>query len=245
MSLWAGRDPRALALVAVALSLGVVAAPAGRALLLLPGVLALLLTAGAGRRRLGQVLRAVLVLWLLSFLANAFLIPGTRVGPEGLGILRPTFEGAAAGLRHGARLAALTGIATWAAVTVSALDLAASLEWGLRRVPPLRRRAHRALVPIVLALRLLPAFLLEAERLLEVDRLREGPRRGPAGLARMARLAPVWMVTIVDRAEALALTLTLRGYRPEVERGFARTFRFGWIDWGILALGVGGAVWLP
>jgi len=245
VTLWTGRDPRALTAVAVALSLGVVAAPAGRACLVLPGVLVLLLTAGAGRHRLGQLLRAVLVLWLLSFLANAFLIPGTRVGPEFLGIFRPTLEGAAAGLRHGARLAALTGLGAWAAVTVSALDLAASLEWGLRGIPPLRRQAHRALVPIVLALRMLPAFLLEAERLLEVDRLRGGPRRGLAGVARIARLAPVWMVTIVDRAEALALTLTLRGYAPEVERGFARTFRFGWIDWGVLVLGVGGAVWLP
>jgi energy-coupling factor transport system permease protein len=160
----------------------------------------------------------VAVLWLLSLLANAFLIPGERPGPEMLRWARPTREGITAGLAQGARLAVLTAIASWAAATTRTLELASSLEWSVRRVPGLRRRAHRALLPVVLSLRLLPLLLDEARRLLDVDRLRRGPRRGWSGARRVAGLGPVWVLLVVERAEALALALTLRGYRPDRER---------------------------
>jgi energy-coupling factor transporter transmembrane protein EcfT len=97
---------------------------------------------------------------------------------------------------------------------------------------------------VVLGLRMIPLFVEEAGRMLEVDRLRSGPEGRRGRLRRLAALGPVWMVTVVERADALALALTLRGYRPDVERGFARAYRWRWTDWGLMALGGAGIAYL-
>ena len=110
MSFWSHRDPRAKTLAALALSFALAVAPVSRTLILLPGVLILLLTAGLDRRQVWKVIQATLLLWGLSFVANAFLMPGVRVGPEGLGWFRPTEEGIRAGFGHGARLACLAAL---------------------------------------------------------------------------------------------------------------------------------------
>jgi energy-coupling factor transporter transmembrane protein EcfT len=212
----------------------------------LPVFLLLLGTTGVPAARFGSLLRGVGLLWFLSVVANAFLVSGTRLGPEGLGWARPTVEGLRAGLQSGARLAGLAALGAWLAETTQVLDLAASLEWGTRGTPALRRRVHRILLPMVLAVRLVPALVDEARRLLEVDSLRRGPRTRWAALARLAALSPLWMVLVLERAESLALALTLRGYDPERPRGFARAYRWRVPDWGLFAAGVAallGAGW--
>ena len=244
MTFWSARDPRAKVFLALALSLALVFAPTRRVLPLLPVAALLLATAGLDRRRLAALARAVLLLWFLSLLANAFFVPGERLGPALLGPLRPTRLGLEMGLQQGARLALLSALAAWAAAVTGALELVGSVEWSLRRWPALRRRAHGALFPVVLSLRLLPMLLGEARRLLDVDRLRGGPRRGLGGVRRAAGLAPLWVVTVVERADALALALTLRGYRGDGERGFARRFRMGWPDWGLVTAALAALFYL-
>ena len=237
MNLWKHCDPRATTFFAIAISLVLVLIPPVRAWFFLPLALFLLISAGMSRRTFVSLLRAVFALWLLSFVFNALLIPGPRVGPEWLGVLRPTTTGLRAGLDHGARLAGLAALGTWLAATTSVLDLAASLEWMTRGIPPLRRALHRALLPVVLAVRLVPLLVDEGRRLLEVDRLRRGPEGRLRALLRLARLAPLWMVLVVERAELLAQALLLRGYDPERARGFARAYRMGAIDWTLVIVG--------
>jgi len=237
-------DPRAKMAAAVLWSVAVSVAPGGRALWAVPFGAGLVAVAGLDRRVLARVVKGTLLLWALSFLANAFLIGGERIGPEALGWFRPTREGLAAGTAQGGRLAVLAAISTWLVATTGALELAASLEWTVRGRPGLRRKAHRALLPAVLALRAVPLFLEEAERLLAIDRLRGGGTSGLRRLQRLAALVPVWVLGVVDRAESLALTLLLRGYDPDRERGFARSFRFRPRDWALLGCGVVGAVLL-
>jgi energy-coupling factor transport system permease protein len=238
VSFWKRRDPRAKTLFAIAVSFALAVAPGARALLVLPLAAVFLATAGLDRGRLLKVMLAVAVLWALSLLANAFLISGIRMGPELLGWARPTREGLIAGFDHGARLAALAFFSAWVVSTTEALDLAGSAEWTVRRWPALRQAAHRALLPVVLGLRMIPLFVEEARRILEVDRLRRGPRGKKRRVRRLARLAPVWMVTVVEKADALALALTLRGYRPGAERGFARSYRWGIWDWALAGTGL-------
>jgi energy-coupling factor transporter transmembrane protein EcfT len=236
-----GHDPRAVVLAALVAAFAVAAAPGGRLLVALPLVPALGIVAGLDARRWRALLRSVLVLWVLSFLANAWLVPGTRWGPAELGWARPTVEGMRAGLGHGARLVLLAALGVWSAALVEPLDLARSLEWSVRRRRRARRRVHRSLVPVVLAAGMLPLFLEEARRLADVDRLRGG--RG--GLRAAARLAPLWLTLVVERADALALALTLRGYRPDgPERGFARAYRLGPADAMVLAASAVLAVFL-
>ena len=237
MTLWQKRDPRATTFFAIAISLSLVLIPPVRAWFFLPLVIFLLVGAGVTRSTFVALLRAVFALWLLSFVFNALLIPGPRVGPEWLGPVRPTSTGLRAGLDHGARLAGLAGLGTWLATTTSVLDLAASLEWMTRGIPPVRRTLHRALLPVVLAVRLVPLLVDEGRRLLEVDRLRRGPQGRLRAFLRLARLAPLWMVLVVERAEILAQALVLRGYDPERERGFARAYRFAVIDWMLVIVG--------
>ncbi len=244
MTVWSARDPRGKVFLALVLSFALAFAPTRRVWPLAPAALLLVATSGLDRRQLAAMARAVLILWGLSLLANAVFIPGERLGPAALGWLRPTRQGLEMGLVQGLRLAVLAAVAGWAAATTGALELAGSLEWSLRRWPALRRRAHRALFPVVLSLRILPLLLAEARRLLDVDRLRGGPRRGLRAIGRVASLAPLWLVTVVERADDLALALTLRGYRIDGERGFARRFRMGPLDWGVVLAAVGAAVYL-
>jgi energy-coupling factor transport system permease protein len=237
VNLWQNRDPRAKTYFAIAQSLLLVLVPAIRAWLFLPLIVYLLVTAGVPRDKFIALVRAVLALWILSFVFNAFLIPGPRVGPEWLRWLRPTTTGLKAGLDHGARLAGLAGIGAWLAATTGVFDLAASIEWSLRGWPWLRRQAHRALMPIVLAVRLVPLLVDEGRRLVEIERLRHGAPQKTRAIKRLAQLAPLWMVLVVERAERLAEALVLRGYDPDRPRSFARGYRMGVLDWGLVVLG--------
>ena len=237
MNLWASRDPRAKTLFALLVGLALVLVPSGRSWWIAIPTMGLLVTAGVPRRRLVTLLKGVLLLWGLSLLANAYLRGGTRVGPEWLGGLRPVGEGLHDGLGSGARLGGLAALGAWLAETTRALDLTGSLEWGVRRVSRARITVHRTLFPVLLALRLVPLLVEEARRLLEIERLRGGNRGRLASVARVGRLAPLWVTLVVERAEALALALALRGYDPERPRGFARSYRWRAGDWGLVALG--------
>jgi len=237
VNLWRDRDPRAKTYFAIAQSVLLVLVPASRAWLFLPLILYLLITAGVPREKFVALIKAVLALWLLSFIFNAFLIPGPRVGPEWLKVLRPTTTGIRAGLDHGARLAGLAGLGAWLAATTGVLDLAASLEWSVRGWPRLRRQAHKVLMPVVLGVRLVPLLVDEGRRLIEIDRLRSGSQGKGRAIKRLAQLAPLWMVLVIERAEGLAEALVLRGYDPDRPRSFARAFRMGVLDWALVLFG--------
>jgi len=237
VNVWGARDPRAKVYFAIALSLLLVLVPAIRAWFFIPLIVYLLVTAGVPRDRFLALVRAVLALWILSFVFNAFLIPGPRVGPEWLQWFRPSTTGLRAGLDHGARLAGLAGIGAWLAATTGVLDLAASIEWSMRGWPWLRRQAHKALMPIVLSVRLVPLLVDEGRRLVEIDRLRHGASGKGRAVKRLAQLAPLWMVLVVERSERLAEALVLRGYDPDRPRSFARGYRMGVLDWGLVLLG--------
>jgi energy-coupling factor transport system permease protein len=237
VNLWGGRDPRAITYFAIALSVLLVLVPAVRAWFFLPLIVYLLVTAGVPREKFAALVRAVLALWILSFVMNAFLIPGPRVGPEWLRFLRPSTTGLRAGLDHGARLAGLAGLGAWLAATTGVLELAASIEWSVRGWPWLRRQAHKALMPIVLAVRLVPLLVDEGRRLIEIERLRHGSLGKGRAVKRLAQLLPLWMVLVVERAERLAEALVLRGYDPERPRSFARGYRMGVLDWGLVLFG--------
>jgi energy-coupling factor transport system permease protein len=238
MNLWASRDPRAKTFFAIAAGLALAIAPAARVWIALPAALLLLLSTGVPAPRFLSLLRGVAILWLLSMVANAYLWGGPRLGPEALGWLRPSAEGLKSGFMHGARLGAMAALGAWLAECTGVLDLARSLEWTVRNLPALRRRVHRGLLPLVLALRLIPLLVEEARRLLEVERIRRGPVGRWTAMRRLARLSPLWMVLVVERAEALALALMLRGYDPERPRGFSHRYRWVLPDWGLFALGV-------
>ena len=230
---WTARDPRARLLFALLLTAAALAAPADRvAWLLLPaGAVALASLDAAGLRRL---VRAVVVLALFTAVANAFLVAGPRLGPGWLGPFRPGMDGFLLGAAQGLRLAVLAAAAAALVASTAALDLAASLEWGVRHRPGLRQRVHALVFPGVLALGLAGALAAEAARVREVDRLRAGPLRA-RGLRALGGLLGAWFAAVVERAERLAAVLTRRGYRPDRPLGFPRVYRLGPGD-GLLVL---------
>jgi len=227
----------------ILLSLALLTADPRAGLVVLP-FLILLAASALDLRRLAGLARAVALLWTLTWIVNAFLAPGERVGPETLGWLRPSREGLRAGALQGARLAGLGAVGAWTAAVVGALELSSSLEWTVRRWDPIRRRVHALAFPAVLALRLVPLMIEEATRIRAVERLRGGPIRGIGALGRYAGFFPAWLSAILERAQGLSLALTLRGYRPDRRRGFARRYRFAPSDWGLLALGAAAVFFL-
>lgn len=234
---WTRFDPRGKVVFLVGVTAAaLVASPRLLGMVFIPGLL--LLCAGGGPIRLRRALAAAAALWVLTVLWNALFHPGTRLGPEWLGPLRPSVAGARAGAAEGLTLVALAALGGWAAFAVSAFEVIGSVEWSVRRSPRLRRRVHELAFPTLLALRLIPLLVEEAGRLGEVERLRFGPRSPFRRLARIPALAPLWTLGALDRAHDLALALRLRGYRAEADRGFVRTYAFRAHDAALSGLGL-------
>jgi energy-coupling factor transporter transmembrane protein EcfT len=239
MTVWEHRDPRAKVAAGLALAAGVLLAPLGWVWVVLPPAAGLAATA-LDQRGLLRLARAVLVLWALTIVFNALFGRGERFGPESLGWFRPSADGFRAGVAQGARLASLAAVSAWMVAVTRALDLTASLEWWTRGRPRIRGWIHAAFLPVVLGMRLVPILADEAARLLAVERLR---RRGARpGVRRLAGIVPVWIMSVLDRADALALAMTLRGYRPGAPRGFSRGYAWTGADWSLAVLGFMSAV---
>ena len=226
-----------LALAAVILATG---DPRMLAALLAVPVLVGGLLGGIGLRR-----------WLVA-LAPFVLVAGTRLwtlgafgrGEQVVGQIlwyRFTAEGLESGLVVGLRLLGLGALGVLYAGTTGLADLVLGLMQQWRLSP---RWAYGLLA----ALRFVPLFQEELERVRQAYRVRGLTGRGPLGRLRAVyRYSLALLVHAIRTAEVVAVALQARGFDGSRRRTYYRTLPAGWreVAYAVLLLAASGlALWL-
>lgn len=229
-------DPRAVVALGLLLTVGVCLAETGTLLVSLP-ILILGMVLSRTDLSVWRFVRAILVIAAITLVANGFLIPGERLGPDSLGWFRPSQEGLAIGFRQTLRLTNLILISSWTVHHVDAMDFLASLEWSVRAWPRLKRLVHQVVLPIALAMRMIGTLRDEGERILQVQKLRSHHK---IRFRAFKAMLPAWVLSVVHRGDDLATAMQIRGYHPDQGRLYLRHFQFGFPDWSLVLLGVLG-----
>jgi energy-coupling factor transport system permease protein len=245
-SFWHGTDPRAkLALVtATAVALARPDDP-----LLLCGIAAtplfLGIAGGISARTMASPLLSLA--WLLAFTASGhiFLVPGAPL----LAGFPGSREGLVSGIAAVARLSGMLLAVQIMVVSTSALRLARGIEALADPVPLVRRIARGFPMVFSLTLRFVPLLLEEWEKLRESATLRGylGPRVPlSTRLAREAGLLVPLFIVSFRKAEEMALSMHLRGYRAGERRSALHPLAAGPRDLLVVgaATAAAAAVWI-
>lgn len=232
-------DPRAKTACLLAAVLSVLAASGWPGMAAVLGLtMAAAALSGLKARFFLGALRSLRVLLAVAFLAQALLTPGEAL--FGLGPLKVTREGLAAGADIFLRLSLLILLASLLTYTTSPIRLAAGLE---SLMSPFRRvglPAHELAMMMTIAMRFVPTLLQEAEVIIKAQRSRGAgfaARSGPAGWA--AGMLPLFVPLFAGalrRAEDLAVAMEARCYRGGANRTRMMELKLSRADFAALAV---------
>ncbi|MDR1510027.1 MAG: energy-coupling factor transporter transmembrane protein EcfT [Synergistaceae bacterium] len=174
------------------------------------------------RIKLGTVLRSgrpVLFLVAFTIILNMFWTPGhelARFGP-----LRVTEEGVTLAFCIGLRLYFLVMFAAILMMTTSPMAFASGLESILSPLVALRFPVSEMAMMMTIALRFIPTFFEETDKILKAQ-ISRGADFESGGMLKRARsfipvLVPLF-VLVFARAENLAIAMESRGYVPGAPR---------------------------
>ncbi len=182
-------------------------------------------------------LRALLLLFALTFALHLFLTEGREIWRWGW--LAVTEEGLYGGSRMLARLVLLVAGTTLLTLTTAPVDLADGLERVLSPLARLRFPVQEFALMLTIALRFVPILVEEADKIGAAQRARGASFSG-GGLAERARrflpiLVPLFVISF-RRADELALAMESRCYRGGEGRTRYAEERFGPADAFAVAL---------
>lgn len=245
-----GLDARAKIVCALALIVGAFAAKsAAGVLVLLVFTLLVVYTAKLPPLQVLSALRAVLVLLLITALAQLLFSPG-RVLWE-WGPITVTNTGVQNGVLYSLRLAMAVIVISVLAMTTNPVELLVGLEGLMSPLRPLRFPVQETAMVLTMALRFLPAMLSRAGEIARAQEVRGADFSSGRLLRRARSLLPLFVPLFSGSfrdAEELGTALASRGYRGGRGRTRYRATRFG--IGGSLALitvaaAIALAVWLP
>lgn len=186
-------------------------------------------------------LKSLWILLVITFLLQALLTPGTALA--GLGPLKISREGAAAGGEILLRLALLILTAFLPTLTTPPIKLTAGLESIISPFKRLGVPAHELAMMMTLALRFIPTLLQEAEVVISAQRSR-GAGFATGSPAKWAKsLLPLFVPLFAGalrRADNMAVAMEARCYRGGANRSRMRVLKFSAPDYA--AMGVTLAV---
>ena len=206
--------------------------------------LASILSGRIGPGALWRGNRGLLVLVLITVGLNIVFTPGTPVAH--LGLFTVTEQGLTLGTRAGLRIGLIVVQSAVLTATTTPLALTAAAERLMRPAARWGLPAHELALMSTIALRFMPTLSEEAERIAQAQAARGSNLNaaGRAGLrALVAMLVPL-LLSVLRRADELAVAMESRGYQGEVGRSRWRLSRFGPADAvaGALLLALGAAV---
>lgn len=183
-------------------------------------------------------LKPILLLVLITVLLHLFM---TREG-DILFTLGP-FSIYDEGLNQGAfiaiRLLTLVMLTSLITLTTSPIDLTDGLESLLSALKKIRLPAHELALMMSIALRFIPTFLQEAEKITKAQMARGVDFTTGPLTERVKALLPLLVplfISAFKRAEDLALAMEARGYRGGEGRTKYRLLVWTWRDWVAVAL---------
>lgn len=221
--------------IALAAALFVVNAWAGYGILA-AFVLAATLLSGLPLGYVARGLRPVLWLVALTVVLHVLFTPGTPL--VNAGPLQVTAEGVDTAGRLAVRLILLVAGVSLITLTTSPVALTDGLEWLLKPGGRLGLPAHELAMMMTIALRFVPTFLEELDRIVKAQKAR-GAELDTGGPVQRARaLVPVLVPLFVSafrRAEDLALAMEARCWRGAAGRTRFRAGRWEARDAVVLA----------
>ena len=235
-------DARAKILCALALIVGAFAADSAEGVLIL--LLFALLSIYAAKLPPLQVLaslRGVLILLLITALAQLFFSPG-RVLWE-WGPLAITNTGVRNGVLYSLRLCMAVMVMCVLTMTTNPVELLMGLEGQMRPLRPLRFPVQETAMVLATALRFLPVLLGRAGEIARAQEARGADFSSARPLRRARSLLPLLVPLFAScfrDADELGAALASRGYRGGAGRSRYREPRFG--ASGLAALGAVAAV---
>lgn len=190
--------------------------------------------------------RGLLILVVITVGLNILFTPGTPA--VHLGPLVLTRQGLTEGTRAGLRLGLIIVQSAVLTATTTPLALTAAAERLLRPAKRWGLPVHELALMSTIALRFIPTLSEEGERIAQAQTARGANlgSRGRDGLrAVVAMLVPL-LLSVLRRADELAVAMEARGYQGEAGRSRWRQSRFGPADAlaGVVVLALGAvAVW--
>lgn len=183
-------------------------------------------------RNLLRGLKPVVLILSFTFVYHLFFTPGTPLWPGSA--VKVTEAGIEKGLFVVWRILLLVSLATLLTLTTKPLDLAKALEQLLK---PLSRRGvpvEAIALMLVIAVRFIPTIIQELDRIMLAQRARgydiiaiKGHKRVFAYLSLVVPL----LITTVQRAEQLAMTIDARAYGTGRGRTSYRELRLSRMDY--------------
>ena len=206
--------------------------------------LASVLSARIGPGSLWRGNRGLLALVLITVVLNILFTPGAAAFH--LGPLTITHQGLTEGTRAGLRLGLIIVQSAVLTATTTPLALTAGTERLMRPAARWGLPAHELALMSTIALRFMPTLSEEAERIAQAQTARGANfgSRGRAGLRALVALLVPLLLSVLRRADELAVAMESRGYQGEAGRSRWRQSRFGVADAvaGVLLLALGVAV---
>jgi energy-coupling factor transport system permease protein len=241
-SFWHGIDPRAKVGLAVAAAVAL-ARPDGPVALSLACLVILVAGIAGGLSPRNMVSPLLSLGWLLAATAaaNVLMVPGEPLWPG----IPGSREGAVRGIETAARLAGMLLAVQIMVVSTPALVLARGMEALASPLPLVRKAAAGFPMVFSLTLRFVPLLIAEWGKLRESASARGFLGRGVNPAGRVVReaglLVPLFVVSF-RKAEDLALSMHLRGYRGGAPRSALHPLSFRGRDCLVTLAAVAGGV---
>jgi len=196
------------------------------------------LFSGISFSRLWQSLKPMFVFFILLFLLHAFFTPGRPILPSSAPRFMPTSEGLYLGALTTLRFVLLVLCATLLTCSTLPMDLVHGLERLLR---PLRRigvPSHEIALMISLALRFIPTFMIELQRIKEAQMARGVDFHSGSIFKRLKKTVDLIIPLLLGafrRADELAGAMESRGYQRG-SRTYLRELHFSHSDLAVTCL---------
>ncbi|KGA98285.1 cobalt ABC transporter permease [Alkalihalobacillus alcalophilus ATCC 27647 = CGMCC 1.3604] len=177
-------------------------------------------------------LKPIFILVAFTFLLHLFMTKGGSVWLE-LGALSVHENGFYQGTFIAVRLISIVAITSLVTLTTSPMQLTDGLEQLLTPLKKVRLPAHEFALMISIALRFIPTFLQEAEKILKAQMARGVDLTSGPWKERIKALIPLLVplfMSAFKRAEELALAMEARGYQGGEGRTKLRELVWSWRD---------------
>ncbi|KPK17638.1 MAG: hypothetical protein AMK69_25635 [Nitrospira bacterium SG8_3] len=237
-------DPRVKIASVVGLSLVVLQGNIFTQLIISAFLIAMIHTARVNLAQIFKTLRPMVFFLGLLFLLHLFFTDGRAIPPFPLWHVTITFEGLFQGALISWRFALLLLAASFLTMTTAPSDLVNGIERILRPLKIIRLPSHDVAIMISIALRFLPTFLIEIERIKEAQMARGSNFKTGSLLQRTMAFRALVLPLIFNtlrRADELAMAMEGRAYKrgPRTTMNELRMSRIDYMALVVIILLIG------
>jgi biotin transport system permease protein/energy-coupling factor transport system permease protein len=196
------------------------------------------LLSGIAFSRLWQALKPALFFFIFLFLLHAFFTKGRPLLPSFSGSFVPTYEGLSLGSLTTLRFILLILCATLLTGSTLPMDLVHGLERLLRPLNYIGISSHDIALMISLALRFIPIFMIEMQKIKEAQMARGVNFRSGSVFKRLKKTIDLTIPLLLGafrQADELASAIESRGYQRG-PRTYLRELRFSQNDLAVICV---------